>query len=142
MTILDFFRRKKDERLQCDELGFGDNGKPVIMSGPGGFLTKTRNAREPRHDETMCTLCFGDGWDADSGGRMYVCPRCSGAGVIPGNTKCMGCGHERKYHYADGTCLHGNLLHGKDYDINKLPCSCRKYVESLVEEAERIARED
>lgn len=115
----------KNKKETCDPLGFGLDGKPVILSTEQGFMTKTRNAREPGPNETMCTSCFGDGWDADSGGGMYICPECGGTGVVDGRTKCAGCGHPRKVHYADGNCWYPKI---RDIPFDDRECKCSRFI--------------
>jgi len=31
----------------------------------------------------LCHSCSGDGWDATSGGSLFICDKCNGTGITP-----------------------------------------------------------
>lgn len=76
----------------------------------------------------ICNECGGDGWDANSGGALFICPSCNGAGVRKALERCVNCGHTDADHYpyVGRTCLH-NVTNGEDYK-NGYPCKCQNYI--------------
>lgn len=77
----------------------------------------------------LCRNCGGDGWDADCGGGLFICPECEGTGIVDGRPLCTNCGHPRVSHYADGNCHHGykDFHNSKKYNINNYPCKCTQF---------------
>jgi len=110
-----------------------------------GFpLEKTNIARKPSKakGEVHCYACDGEGWDANSGGGVFICPKCSGTGIVDGNILCT-CGHKKFEHYLGvDTCEHdyldlygegpdGNnvMIHGGEYRYDGRPCKCNHFQE-------------
>lgn len=83
-----------------------NNDKPRIKNGvqtvydafygrPGVLLSNTTTAipewvisneglRALKHlGYDLCHTCSGDGWDANSGGGVYICTDCKGKGIVP-----------------------------------------------------------
>ena len=160
MSILSkLFSRQKSTAVVEEESKEGKQKDVFIQTGsysldggltvrPGFPLTKTNIAHKPskRKGEIACMQCGGDGWDANSGGGVFICPTCKGTGVEDGNATCT-CGHKRYEHYLDSTCEHdyvdlygsyyredkrNPLIHGGEYDINKRPCKCDRFVATEV----------
>ena len=130
MRMFDFLVRGKKVSIKTGSFSLSGEKSDTYSGWP---LTKTTTARKPRWwtDEMVCDGCGGDGWDVNSGGGVFICPKCEGTGVVDGSARCT-CGHKQKDHYLyfEHTCLHG-VKRGQGYPY---PCGCRNFTRAKKED--------
>lgn len=147
-------KEKSTEDVYIETGSYSLDGLTVRSGFP---LQKTNIARKPSKSkgEIECRTCQGDGWDANSGGAVYICPRCEGTGVEDGNAVCS-CGHRMYEHYLGMySCHHDHLdLYGVHYRKDRRnpflhkdqqrKCFCERFksVEEELAQAQREESED